>query len=184
MKRVFKRSQKVVKGMPSAVLLAIGIHVGLFFLAGALVIFKVLAPKEIEFKAPQAVERPKMKLKKPKPRIKKSSKPKTERISAKGKQAAIPIEIPDVGGMELGGFEGGFELDIVIDDFTEDNEFGSVQSVGNDLVGTFYDFTRKENGRQTSIGRDLFLGEVLEFLESGWKSSKLAKYYQAEKSGK
>ncbi|MEN8254875.1 MAG: hypothetical protein ABFR33_05335, partial [Verrucomicrobiota bacterium] len=63
MKRLFQKKQKLVKGMPSAVLLSIAIHAALFFLAGALVVFTVVKKKEIEFEPPKAVERPKMKLK-------------------------------------------------------------------------------------------------------------------------
>jgi len=45
-KRRFKKRQKVVKGMPSAVLLSITIHAGLFLLAGMLVVFTVVKKEE------------------------------------------------------------------------------------------------------------------------------------------
>ena len=50
---------------------------GLFFLAGALVIFKVLNPPAVEFKAPPPVKIPKMRLKKLMPKLKKPSKPRS-----------------------------------------------------------------------------------------------------------
>ena len=69
MKRLIKKSQKVVKGMPSAVALSILIHAALFLLAGMLVVFTVVKKEEKKFEPPKAVERPKMKLKKPKVQV-------------------------------------------------------------------------------------------------------------------
>ena len=53
------------KGMPSAVILSILIHVGLFLLAGMLVVFTVVKKEEQKFEPPKAIDRPRMKLKKP-----------------------------------------------------------------------------------------------------------------------
>ena len=82
--------------MPSAVLLSILIHVALFLLAGMLVVFTVVKKEEKTFVPPKAVERPKMKLRKPKVRIKKSSRPKpTTRIVSKVNRANMPdIQLP------------------------------------------------------------------------------------------
>ncbi|RKX41650.1 MAG: hypothetical protein DRP64_11145, partial [Verrucomicrobia bacterium] len=84
MKRQAKKTQKISKGMPSAVVLSILIHAALFLLAGMLVVFTVVKKEEKRFDPPKAVERPKMKLKKPKVKIKKTSRPKpTTRIVTK-----------------------------------------------------------------------------------------------------
>ncbi|RKX35139.1 MAG: hypothetical protein DRP64_19530, partial [Verrucomicrobia bacterium] len=66
MKRLFKKNPgKLAKGMPSAVALSILIHAALFLLAGMLVVFTVVKKEEKKFTPPKAVERPKMKLRKP-----------------------------------------------------------------------------------------------------------------------
>jgi len=62
MKKKIKKGQEITKGMSSAVLLSILIHVGLFLLAGMLVVFTVVKKEEKKFEPPKAVERPKMKL--------------------------------------------------------------------------------------------------------------------------
>ncbi len=75
-KRRMKKDRTLVKGMPSALLLSILIHGGLFLLAGMLVVFTVVKTQEQVFEPPKSADRPKMKLKKPKVQIKKSSRPK------------------------------------------------------------------------------------------------------------
>ena len=91
MKNGSNKKKKLVKGTPSAVLLSILIHAGLFLLAGMLVVFTVVKKEEQKFAPPKAVERPKMKLRKPKVKMKKSSKPKsTTRIVTRKKARACP----------------------------------------------------------------------------------------------
>ena len=77
MRRTKQIKQRVVKGTSSAVVISIAIHAGLFFLAGALVIFKVMNKPEIIFKAPLPAQVPKMRLRKLMPKLKKPSKPKS-----------------------------------------------------------------------------------------------------------
>ncbi len=145
MKRVFKKDRKIGKGMPSAVVLSILIHAGLFLLAGMLVVFTVVKKEEKKFEPPKAVERPKMKLKKPKVKIKKTSKPKpTTRIVTKMNRASMPdIQLPEMSGMGegLGGGIGGFDM---MPDFGEVTVYGSGQTIGNDLEGIT---VIKENGQ-------------------------------------
>ncbi|MEN8254454.1 MAG: SHD1 domain-containing protein [Verrucomicrobiota bacterium] len=183
MKRLFKKSHKLVKGMPSAVLLSVAIHVGLFFLAGALVVFTVVKKREVEFKPPRAAERPKMKLKKPKVKIKKTSRPKpTTRIVTKINRASMPdIQLPEMSGMGeglVGGLEG-FDL---MPDFSEQTMYGAVQSIGNDLVGTFYDSKRGRDGKVLSgvdTSGDSWRSHIHKFLRRGWDTSVFSRYYRA-----
>jgi len=109
-----KKRPKLIEGMPSAVALSILIHVGLFLLAGMLVVFTVVKKEEQRFEPPKAVERPKMKLKKPRVKVKKTSKPKpTTRIVTKMNRASMPdIQLPEMAGMGEGlvGGLGGFDL--------------------------------------------------------------------------
>ncbi len=182
MKKKTGKNKKITKGMPSAVLLSIVIHAALFLLAGMLVVFTVVKKEEKKFEPPKAVERPKMKLKKPKVKIKKTSKPKpTTRIVTKMNRASMPdIQLPEMSGMGegLGGGIGGFDM---MPDFTETTLFGAGQSVGNDLVGTFYDFKRDRRGRDIPYSVDEYLAALKKFVQGGWKTSTLARYYRSPK---
>jgi len=177
-----KKEKKVVKGMPTAVLVSILIHGGLFLLAGMFVVFTVVKQKEVEFAPPKAVERPKMKLKKPKVKVKKSSKPKpTTRIVTKVTRASMPdIQLPEMSGMAegLSGGDIGFDL---MPDLDTVSVFGSGQSIGNDLEGTLYDFKRRRDGTPPTvqIGQGDFYRYVEKFIKSGWKVSTLSRFYHS-----
>jgi len=183
-----RKGQKITKGMPSAVLLSIVIHAALFLLAGMLVVFTVVKKEEKRFEPPMTVDRPKMKLKKPKVKIKKTSRPKpTTRIVTRVNRASMPdIQLPEISdvGEGFGGDLGGFDM---MPDLDEVTIFGSGQSIGNDFVGTFYDFKRDRQGRYNSTGFtewDLssgytYWGVVHDFMRKGWKGSTLARYFRS-----
>jgi len=179
---VFKKSRKIVKGMPSAVLLSIVIHAALFLLAGMLVVFTVVKKEEKKFEPPKAVERPKMKLKKPKVKIKKTSKPKpTTRIVTKMNRASMPdIQLPEMSGMGegLGGGIGGFDM---MPDLDEVSVFGGGQSIGNDFLGTFYDFKRDRRGRNIPMSALTFTDILAKFVRNGWDASDFMRYYRSPK---
>ena len=182
MKRLFKKkSEKLTKGTSTAALLSIGIHVLLFILAGMFVVFTVIKDDEVEFEPPQPVERPKMKLKKPKVKVKKSSKPKsTQRIVTKANPTAMPqISLPEMGGLGDGiGTEiGSFDLNIELDE----GLFGGGQSIGNDFVGTFYDFNRTRAGKPKSIDTTAMVDKMARFVKSGWNPSALSAFYRSPK---
>ena len=181
-----RKNKKIVKGMPSAVVLSILIHAGLFLLAGMLVVFTVVKKEEQKFEPPKAVERPKMKLKKPKVKVKKTSKPKpTTRIVTKMNRASMPeIQLPEMSSMGDalgGGVGGGFDM---IPDLDTVTIFGSSQSIGNDFEGVIYDFKRDRNGKKPSVAMApndhwKFKEYVAKFIKSGWKSSSIARFYQS-----
>jgi len=184
MKRSSSKKRKVAKGMPSAVLVSILIHAGLFLLAGTLVVFSVVKRNEVEFEPPKAVERPKMKLKKPKVKVKKSSKPKpTTRIVTKVQKASMPdIQLPEMSGMGegLGGGIGGFDL---MPDLGDVTIFGSGQSIGSDFVGTYYDSKLDRSGHTLSVDVEGFEWRALlnKFLRRDWDTSVFARYYRSPK---
>lgn len=186
MKRYSKPKSKVVKGTSSAVLLSIAIHAGLFFLAGALVIFKVLNPPEVEFKAPPQVKVPRMPLKKLMPKLKKPSKPKSSaKITAIVEKVNInDIQFPDLAtsGVGTGFSEGGGDWVSFGDMPSFDDDvsiFGENQPTGNDLEGTFYDLKRRRGGGRIVLSRDEFLTAAGRFVRSDWNPSALARYYRA-----
>ena len=180
MKRLSKKGKGVVKGAPSGFMLSIMIHAAAFLLAGMLVVFTVTKKEEKKFTPPKPVDRPKIKLKKPKVKVKKSAKPKsTTRIVTKVKSASMPdIQLPEMSGMSdgLAGGIGGFDI---MPDLSEVTLFGGGQTIGNDFVGTFYDVTKDYSGRTITMDPEMFANVMLKFLKSGWRPSTLARYYRS-----
>ena len=176
-----EKKQKVVRGTPTAVLISVLIHAGLFLLAGMFVVFTVVRHKEVEFEPPKPVERPKMKLKKPKVRVRKSTKPKpTAHIVTKVKSANMPdIQLPEMSGIgeSLSPGVGGFDL---VPDLDESTIFGEGQSIGNDFEGTFYDFLRDRKGRRIQLSRG-YPEFLRRFVRGGWKESYFSRYYRSPK---
>ena len=173
---------KVTKGRASGLLISVLVHVGLFLLAGLFVVFVVPQKKEKKFVPPPAVERPKMQIKKPKVKPAKTSKPKpTQRIVTKMKKASMPsFDLPDIGGMGDGlggvGIGDGFSGMPAVDSISL---FGGGQTIGNDFVGTFYDFKRDRRGGATSYDPTSMCSALQKFVQSGFQNSRLAKYYRS-----
>ncbi|QBG45935.1 hypothetical protein EGM51_00355 [Verrucomicrobia bacterium S94] len=177
-----KSGKGVVKGAPSGFVISIAIHAAAFALAGMLVVFNVVQKEEKKFIPPKPVDRPKMKLKKPKVKVKKSSRPKsTTRIVTKVQKASMPdIQLPEMSGIGegLSGDIVGFDM---APDLEEVSFFGSEHSIGNDFVGTYYDMNRDRSGRPVPMDPDTMANIVKNFLIKGWKSSVFSRYYQAPK---
>ena len=184
MKQQRGESRGVMKGASSGFIISLLVHVGAFLLAGLLVVFTVVNKEEQKFAPPKPVERPKMKLKKPKVKVKKNAKPKaTTRIVTKIQKADMPdIQLPELGGMgtglEGGDGLGGFDM---MPDLGEVTMFGNTVSIGNDLVGTFYDIKRDRRGRRIPVDTDgtEWRRVIRKFLLSGWRTSVFAGFYQA-----
>ena len=173
---------KVNKGAPSGVIVSLALHAAAFTLAGLLVVFTVVQKEEKKFVPPKPVDRPKMKLKKPKVKVKKNNKPKaTTRIVTKVKRASMPdIQLPEMSGMAdgLAGGIAGFEL---VPDLGEISVLGSGQSIGNDFEGTFYDLKRDRNGGIIAMDGEQFLLILRNFATSGWRTSKFSRFWRAPK---
>ena len=178
-----KKKQKIVKSLSSAVVLSVLIHAALFLLAGMLVVFTVVKKEEKTFTPPKAVERPKMKLKKPKVKVKKTSKPKpTTRIVTKVQKASMPdIQLPEMSGMGSEGFGGGIEGFDMMPDLGEISVFGSGQSIGNDLEGTFYDMKRDRSGRPIPYATQTSFDAIKRFVKDGFNPSRFARFYSSPK---
>lgn len=186
MARWFKKNkQKVVKGTSSAVVLSILIHAGLFTLAGALVIFKVMNPETVAFKAPPPVKVPKMPLKKLTPKLKKPSKPKsTAKIVALVEKVDInQIQFPDLATSGVGAGISDGESAVSFGDMPSfddgDGIFGGEVSIGNDLEVTYYDLKRTRAGRYKVIGNDEWRAAFRKFFKDDWDTTVLSRYYRA-----
>lgn len=182
MKRMIKRTQGLIKGAPTAVVVSAAIHLALLALAGGMVVFTVVKKMEQKFEPPPPVERPKMELKKPKVKVKKRAKPKaSQRIVSKSVQGMSEIQLPETSslGEGLSGGVGGFEM---MPDPADMSLFGGKSSlaIGNDFEGTFYALTidRAGNRNHQQIG-DAYYYELRRFLNSGWNPRAFSMYYRA-----
>ncbi|MGE4490733.1 MAG: hypothetical protein AB7E95_14425 [Kiritimatiellales bacterium] len=172
----------MAKGMPKAVLLSALIHFLLLVIAGGFVVFTVVKKEEKKFIPPRPIERPKLDLKKPRVKVRKSAKPRsTQRIVAKGIQQSMPnIQLPEVSGMGSGlvGGIGGFEM---IPEVSEVSMFGgeTSASMGNDFEGTFYALELDRQGRKLGISDEQYLKVIRRFLDSDWNPRVFSFYYRA-----
>ena len=186
MKKLINKTQKVVRGMPTAVVVSILIHVGLFFGATVLVIFKFRPPPPIKFEPPPPVKVPKMPLKKLNMKLKKPTKPKS---SAKI-TAVVPkldlheIQFPDLASSGIGaGLSGGSEVVSFGDMPLMESEsiFGPSKSIGNDLEVTFYDTKRSRSGRLIELNNETAQTVLRKFLRNDWDPSTFSRIYRAPK---
>ena len=180
MKKKIRQSGNIAKGAPSGFVISLMVHAAAILLAGLFVVFTVTQKDEKRFVPPKPVDRPKMKLKKPKVKVKKSAKPKsTTRIVTKVKRASMPdIQLPEMTGMTDGlvGGIGGFDI---MPDLSEVTMFGSEQSIGNDFVGVFYDMKRNRRGAPIPHDQDTFKQIVKQFMIKGWKPSAWSRFYRS-----
>ncbi|MDZ8119127.1 hypothetical protein [Pontiella agarivorans] len=181
-KRKSRRSGKgIIKGAPSGFLISLLVHAGAFILAGLLVVFTATQKLDKKFIAPKPVMRPKMKLRKPKVKLKKSAKPKAPtRIVTKVESASMPdIQLPEMNGMGFGGAStgiGGFDVLPALEDISI---LGSKISTGNDLVGVYYDTKRNRSGQNIRASVEEYRYIAHRFMRSGWRPSILSRYYKS-----
>jgi len=183
MKRILTRTRGLIKGTPSAVLFSVAIHGALLLAAGGMVVFTVIQKQEQKFEPPPPVERKKMKLKKPKVKVKKVARPKaSQRIASKSIQEMPKFQLPEISGMTegLGGGVGGFEL---MPDLSEITLLGGGRSVsvGNDFEGTFYSLTLDPKGKRNSVAGgayDTYTDILRRFFDSGWNLRALSMFYR------
>lgn len=177
-----KKDKGVVKGAPSGFVISIMVHAAAFLLAGMFVVFTVHQKEEKKFIPPKPVDRPKMKLKKPKVKVKKTAKPKsTTRIVTKIQKANMPdIQLPELSGVSDGLGDGisGFDM---IPDLGSISTLGSDTSIGNDLTGTYYDFKFTRSGRYKPVDVDEWRYIFSKFYKDDWKSSHFSRFYKSPK---
>jgi len=185
MKKLIKKTKTLVKGAPTAVVVSILFHAGLFMLAGVLVIFTIVKPMEVIFEPPPPVKVPKMPLKKLQIKLRKPSKPKsTAKITAVVNRPDLhDIQFPDLASSGIGaGLSGGGEVVVFgeMPEFEEeDGIFGKKISIGNDLEGTLYDLKRTRTGNLKMIDHGQYCSIVRKFILDGLKNSTLSSYYRS-----
>ncbi len=184
MKRLIRKTKNLVKGAPTAVVVSVLFHAGLFALAGALVIFTIVKPKEIEFEPPPPVKVPKMPLKKLQVKMKKPTKPKsTAKITAVVNRPDLhDIQFPDLASSGIGaGLSSGGDM-VSFGDMPsfedDDGLLGKEKSIGNDLEGTYYDFKRTRGGSYSPIDGDAYQIILNKFF-GNWDTATLSRYYKS-----
>jgi hypothetical protein len=182
----------LIKGTPTAVLVSTGIHLALLLVAGGFVVFSIIDRQEQKFVPPQRIERPKMRLKKLRVKVKQNTKPRrtVQRIATKTTKAMPDIQLPEMtsAGSSLAQGIGGFEL---MDDLSGMSLLGGGRSIGNDLVGTYYYLMHKRDGTPypgmsgeagaNVFGRGLCPQVISEFLEKGWDTSVFDPFWRSSK---
>ena len=186
-KKCGKNGGKVNKGAPSGFIISLIFHGVAFFVAGIFVVFTVLPKKPPIFEAPPPAERPKMNLKKPKVKIKKSSSPKpSSRIVANVKMAKMPeISIPDLVGTGEGlmggmGGVGGDAFGMPSGGGT--HLFGGGITTGKDMEVTFYCMARRPDGEPNlRMSHQQYFNILSKFVKNGWRTTDLMRYYHSAK---
>jgi hypothetical protein len=182
-KRLFKKKEGLVRGVPSAVLLSALIHFILLSLAGGLIVFSVIKRPEKVFIPPPPAERPKTPLIKPRVKMKKNVKPgATRRIVSKQILGMPDMQLPTIEGMGqgLGGGVGGFEL---MPDSSGMTLFGGAKSMasGNDFEGTFYSLRYSRLREVVNDTKDQIYPIIRRFLELNWNPRVFAPYFQSSR---
>lgn len=181
---MISREKEAKYSFTSAMGLSLLIHLGLFLLAGAVVVFTLPGKAVTGFIPPRSIQRPKIPLRKltmKRPRLSKppSMVPLRESIAPGGmSRAQFPGALSSAMRDRLGagsvvGFEGLPGLESM------DGVLGSSQTIGNDLEGTFYDFKRNRSGSYTGAGNNTYKEKIRSFLHRDWKSSVLSGFYRS-----
>ena len=179
--KLFRKTKGLIKGAPTAVLLSVAIHFVLLSLAGAFVVFTAIKKAEKKFSPPPPVDRPKMDLKKPRVKMKKTAKPRaSQRIASKGMKSMPAIQLPEISGMGGAGLSGGIGGFEMMPDPSEMSLLGGKTSmaIGNDFEGTFYSLCLDRRGRSNGESLASYPSILRQFYDSGWNARSLSMYYR------
>lgn len=181
MKKITSSILRWIRGQSTAVLLSVALHALIVLLASVFVVFNIVKKEEKKFEPPPPVERPKMKLKKPRVKMKKQTQPRvSQRIVAKTVVNMPDIQLPDVSGVGTGMGTGidGYEL---MPDMDSLSIFGGAKSLatGNEFEGVFYSLAYDRQGNDTAVTETTYPQIMRKFVESGWNPYVFAPYYRS-----
>lgn len=181
MKKLSSQIIKWIRGQSTAVLISIALHLLIAVLASVFVVFNIVKKPEKKFEPPPPVERPKMKLKKPRVKMKKQTQPRvSQRIVAKTVVNMPDIQLPDVSGVGTGMGKGvdGYEL---MPDMDSLSIFGGSKSLatGNEFEGTFYSFAYDRQGNESTVTDSIYPQIIRRFIDANWNPFVFAPYYRS-----
>jgi len=167
----------------SAMVVSLAIHAVIIVVAILVVVAKVIIPEDPDFQV-KKVKRPKMPPKKiqvPVDVKKRKPKPRLRKRIVVNKKTFTDIKMPEISGIKggLGNMGGdgigglGFDLDI-------GDLFGGNKSMGNELVGSFYDLKQTKKGKPTNMDNVKYIAALKHFA-NGWQQSRLSDYFKAPK---
>jgi hypothetical protein len=162
------------------VLVSIAFHAAILIAGTTFVVFKLMA-KKVEVYSPIVVNRPEMDLVKPVIKVKENtsrSKP-TDRIQSTRTATLTDIQLPPPTDMGKAlSSVGAFEMMV---NLNEMSLFGTGKSVGNDLVGEFYDLKRNRNGtiKYDTADDAKLAAELRKFYDADWSTAVFAPFYKA-----
>ncbi len=160
---------------------SLAIHAVLIIVAISFVAVKVIIKEEPAFEA-KRVKRPKMPPKKIRVPVnvkKRKPKPRLRQRIVVNKKTFTDIKMPEISGIKGGlGNMGGDGLGSMGFDIDIGDLFGSNQSMGNELVGTFYDLKQTKDGKPIPMSNSKYEAALAHFCGS-WKESRLEDFYQA-----
>ena len=178
-----KPGKERTKGMPSAVVLSVLIYVGLFFLAGALVVFTVV-PKEkkdsfVVINPPRSI--PLDPVQRPMKIDKTPSPPKAALIVTDAEVSTFktPDLPPGAAGSGMPSNFAPATPPIIPLPVPPKIPIAQEVSTGSDLTGVFYDFKRTRSGNYTGAGADTYREAVRNFLKSDWSTTTLSRFYRS-----
>ena len=176
-----RKSKGVVKGIPSAVVLSILIHAGVLVVATTFVVFKAVYNPPVKFDAPPTVVRPKIDVKRPTVKIKKTVNPGApEMITTDAAVTGFPeMKLSSVPGMgqEIGDGVGGFDMmpELGMMPFGVTNSL----AVGNDFEGTFYALDYGRDGQLQDMEQQEYVDLASKFAHSGFSEHVFLPYYRS-----
>ena len=183
-KKLRKQGKERIKGMPSAVGVAILIYIGLFFLAGAWVVIKRF-PKETPEPFVRINPPPTIPLNPPPlpMNVDKEVSPEHQAPIVSDTEELDLIEAVDLqpgnpGKMLADNLDPVDSIKDLVSD-TNSTRIWPPKSIGNDLEGVYYDFKRARSGNYTGAGQDTYREAVRNFLKSDWNTTTLSRFYRA-----
>jgi len=164
----------------SAMVVSLAIHAVIVVVAILVVVAKVIIPEDPDFQV-KKVKRPTMPPKKiqvPVDVKKRKPKPRLRKRIVVNKKTFTDIKMPEISGIKgglgnMGGDGiGGLGFDLKMD------LFGGNKSMGNELIGTFFDLKQTQDGKPIKMSDGSYMAALNGFAKS-WDIDRLNGYFKA-----
>ncbi len=182
MRQLVLAYQGVVRGTSSGWMVSVLIHLGIGIIAAS--VYFVLPDKEpyVQYYPVEMVEPVQIDLPPPPVRIRQAPQPTRQQETIVVEQQSIDQPAFEVPDLEIGQGMPGIDVGGEWTDFSiqqQPTSLGEKINSGFGFEGTFYDFKRDRKGGAAIMDPHQFVAEIAAFVGSGWKTSKLARYYRA-----